>query len=66
MPRNNKETRTTLTDTGDLNVHLWGDTEKGASKTRAGNEKQWELPAPPVRTYRTGTVTDGVLLAPRR
>ena len=64
MLRSNREENITTIIIGDLNIHSWDTNEKNGYQRWVENEQLWELSDPQTPTYRTGTVTDGVLLAP--
>ena len=63
MLRYNKEQRITTVIMGDLNINSWGKQEKNFYQEWIESENLWELSDPRTPTYRTGTVTDGILLA---
>ena len=48
---------------GDFHINDWETTEKGAYLNWILEEDLWELSDPTIPTYRTGTTTDGVLMA---
>ena len=62
MGMRKKEQITTIL-IGDLNLNSWLEKEKEEYVDWIEEEQLWELSDPRTPTYRTGTVTDGILLA---
>ena len=63
MLRYHRERQITTILLGDFNIHSWEQYEQGFYQTWLEENDLWELSDPRVPTYRTGTVTDAVLMA---
>ena len=64
MLSNNKEKQVTTLLAGDFNLNAWEVMEKGAIQDLLDEEQLWQLSDPNKPTFRAGTTTDGIFLAP--